>query len=162
MQSLDWVVLALLLASMGLGAWRGLVYELFSLVGWVAGFFVARLVAPDVAAWLPVGDLDANVRYGLGFVLTFILAVFVWGLVSSLAKKLVELAGLRPVDRTLGAFFGLLRASVLVLVASVVVVATPLQTATWWTDSVAAPWLTDAVARILPALPSELGRYLPS
>lgn len=162
MAILDGVLLGILLVSMLLGAWRGLVFELFSLVGWVAGFFVARLFAQDVAAWLPLDGFDATVQYGVGFVLTFVLAVFVWGLISALAKKLIEVAGLRPVDRTLGAVFGLLRAAVLIVVLGVVVVSTPLHSQVWWTQSVAAPWLTDAVASILPALSVEWGRLMPS
>ncbi|MEG0945317.1 MAG: CvpA family protein [Comamonas sp.] len=162
MAMLDGVLLGILVVSLLLGAWRGLIFELFSLVGWVAGFFVARLFAEDVAALLPVDGFDATVQYGIGFVLTFVLSVFAWGLLSALAKKLVEVAGLRPVDRTLGAVFGLLRAAVLILVLAVVVVSTPLHAQAWWTQSLAAPWLTDAVASILPALSVEWGRLLPS
>ena len=162
MAVLDGVLLGILMVSMLLGAWRGLIFELFSLVGWVAGFFVARLFAQDVAAWLPLDGFDATVQYGVGFVLTFVLAVFAWGLLSALAKKLIEVVGLRPVDRTLGAVFGLLRAAVLILVLGVVVVSTPLHTQIWWTQSLAAPWLTDAVASILPALSVEWGRLMPS
>lgn len=162
MAVLDGVLLGMLVVSMLLGAWRGLVYELFSLVGWVAGFFVARLFAEDVAALLPLASFDPTVQYGLGFVLTFVVAVFAWGLLSALAKKLVEAVGLRPVDRTLGAIFGLLRAVVLIVVLAVVVVSTPLQGQSWWTQSVAAPWLTDAVASILPAMSVEWGRLVPS
>ncbi|ANY62152.1 CvpA family protein [Comamonas aquatica] len=161
MAVLDGVLLGILLVSMLLGAWRGLVFELFSLVGWVAGFFIARLFAPDVAAWLPLESWDGTVRYGVGFVLTFVVAVFAWGLLSALAKKLIEVAGLRPVDRTLGAVFGLLRAVVLILVLAVVVVSTSLRTQDWWTQSVAAPWLGDAVASILPALDLQLDHLLP-
>ena len=162
MAVLDGVLLGILLVSMLLGAWRGLVFELFSLVGWVAGFFVARLFAQDVAQWLPLESFDTTLRYGIGFVLTFVLAVFAWGLLSALAKKLVEVAGLRPVDRTLGAIFGLLRAAVLILVLGVVVVSTPLHESNWWTQSQAAPWLAEAVASILPALSMEWGRLMPS
>lgn len=162
MAVLDGVLLGILVVSMLLGAWRGLVFELFSLVGWVAGFFVARLLAEDVAAWLPLESFDPTVQYGIGFVLTFVLAVFAWGLLSALAKKLIEVVGLRPVDRTLGAVFGLLRAAVLILVLAVVVVSTPLHEQNWWTQSQAAPWLADAVASILPALSMEWGRLMPS
>ncbi len=162
MAVLDGVVLGILVVSMLLGAWRGLVFELFSLVGWVAAFFVARLFAQDVAARLPLQGFDSAVQYGVGFVLTFVLAVFVWGLLSALAKKLIEVVGLRPVDRTLGAVFGLLRAVVLVLVLAVVVVSTPLHAQNWWTQSLAAPWLAQAVANILPALSVDWGRLLPS
>ena len=162
MAILDGVLLGILLVSMLLGAWRGLIFELFSLIGWVAGFFIARLFAEDVAAWLPLEGFDATVQYGIGFVLTFVVAVFAWGLLSALAKKLVEAAGLRPVDRALGAVFGLLRAVVLILVLAVVVVSTPLQMQSWWQQSVAAPWLADVVASILPALTVEWGRLAPS
>lgn len=162
MAVLDGVVLGILVVSMLLGAWRGLVFELFSLVGWVAAFFVARLFAQDVAARLPLQGFDSAVQYGVGFVLTFVLAVFVWGLLSALAKKLIEVVGLRPVDRTLGAVFGLLRAVVLVLVLAVVVVSTPLHAQNWWTQSLAAPWLAQAVANILPALSVDWGGLLPS
>ena len=48
------------------------------------------------------------------------------------------------------------------LVLAVVVVSTPLHAQAWWTQSLAAPWLTDAVASILPALSVEWGRLLPS
>ena len=162
MAVLDGVVLGILVVSMLLGAWRGLVFELFSLVGWVAAFFVARLFAQDVAARLPLQGFDSAVQYGVGFVLTFVLSVFVWGLLSALAKKLIEVVGQRPVDRTLGAVFGLLRAVVLVLVLAVVVVSTPLHAQNWWTQSLAAPWLAQAVANILPALSVDWGRLLPS
>ena len=73
MAVLDGVLLGTVLLSMLLGAWRGLIFELFSLVGWVAGFFVARLFAPDVAVWLPLESFDPAVQYGAGFVLTFVL-----------------------------------------------------------------------------------------
>ncbi|MDO4593067.1 MAG: CvpA family protein [Comamonadaceae bacterium] len=158
----DGVLLGIVVVSLLLGAWRGLVYELFSLVGWVAGFFVARLLAADVAAWLPLESFDATVQYGIGFVVTFVLAVFAWGLLSALAKKLIDVVGLRPVDRALGAVFGVLRAAVLILVLVVIVVSTPLQEQEWWTQSLAAPWLADAVASILPALSMDWGRLLPS
>ncbi len=162
MAVLDGVLLGILVVSMLLGAWRGLVFELFSLVGWVVGFFVARLFAEDVAAWLPLDGFDPAVQYGIGFVLAFVLIVFAWGLLSALAKQLVEFVGLRPVDRTLGAVFGVLRAAVLILVLAVVVVSTPLREHDWWTQSQAAPWLTDAVASVLPALSVQWGRLLPS
>ena len=149
MAVLDGVVLGILVVSMLLGAWRGLVFELFSLVGWVAAFFVARLFAQDVAARLPLQGFDSAVQYGVGFVLTFVLSVFVWGLLSALAKKLIEVVGL-------------LRAVVLVLVLAVVVVSTPLHAQNWWTQSLAAPWLAQAVANILPALSVDWGRLLPS
>ena len=160
MQTLDAVLLVVCVASLMLGAWRGLVYELFSLVGWVAGFWIARLFAPEVGDWLPLQEMAPAVRYAAGFVVVFIVSIFGWGLLSALAKKLVEVVGLRPVDRALGALFGLLRAGVLVLVVTLVVVNTSLQAQEWWQVSWAGPWLQSMVQQLLPALPQELGQYL--
>jgi steroid 5-alpha reductase family enzyme len=57
------------------------------------------------------------VRYAAGFAVVFILAVFAGGLVAWGTSKLVEAVGLRPVDRVLGAAFGLVRGVVLLLAA---------------------------------------------
>ena len=42
MLTLDWILLAVLLASLLLGAWRGLVYEVLSVLNWVASFVLAQ------------------------------------------------------------------------------------------------------------------------
>ena len=101
--ALDWILLTVVLASLLLGAWRGLVYEVLSLLAWVAAFFVAQWFAADVAAWLPLGDSAEPVRYAAGFVGVFVATLFACGMVAWLAKKLIEAVGLRPVDRGLGA-----------------------------------------------------------
>ena len=46
MTPVDWILLAVLLASLLLGAWRGLVYELMSMLGWIAAFVLAQWWAP--------------------------------------------------------------------------------------------------------------------
>ena len=48
--ALDWVLLAVVAASLVLGAWRGLVYEVLSLLAWVAAFLAAQCLADDAAA----------------------------------------------------------------------------------------------------------------
>ena len=77
MATLDAVLLVVCCASLMLGAWRGLVYELFTLVGWVAAFWIARLFAGDVGAWLPVDGFDPTVRYAAGFVAVFVVNNFI-------------------------------------------------------------------------------------
>lgn len=162
MTALDWVVLAVALASLLLGAWRGLVYEVLSLLAWVAAFFVAQWFAADLAAVLPMGDSTEPVRYAAGFVLIFIATLFACSLVAWLAKKLMEAVGLRPVDRVLGAVFGVVRAGVLVLVLGVVAQLTPVGSAVWWTQSVSGPRIVEVLQGLRPALPEQFGRMLPA
>lgn len=160
MASLDWIFAVVLLASMAIGAWRGLVFEV--LQGWVASFFVAQWFAPDMAAVLPLGDSDGALRYAAGFIVVFVGAVFACGFLAWLAKKLVDAIGLRPADRTLGAVFGVVRGVVLLLVVAVVVGLTPLHEAAWWQESHSAPVLGGMLKSLKPALPEEFGRHLPS
>ena len=46
----DFAVVAVVGFSILLGAWRGLVREVFSLAGWVIAFVLALLFAGDLAA----------------------------------------------------------------------------------------------------------------
>jgi membrane protein required for colicin V production len=161
MAALDWVFLMVLAASLALGAWRGLVYEVLSVVGWIAAFVLAQWLAPDAAARLPMGGAGAATRYAAGFLLVFIATAFAAGLLAWLLKKLVEAVGLRPVDRTLGAAFGLVRGAVLLLAAAVVVNMTPLQSGRWWTESKGADVSTTVLRGLKPVLPEQFGQYLP-
>ena len=160
MAALDWVFLAILLASFLLGAWRGLVYEVLSVASWIAAFLLAQLFAPQVAAILPMGQAPEMARYAAAFVLVFIGVVFAGGLIAWITKKLVEAVGLRPVDRTLGAGFGLLRGLVLLLAIAVVVNMSPLRRAEWWLESKGAAMSTAAVMELKPVLPERFGQYL--
>lgn len=162
MTATDWILLAALLASLVLGAWRGLVYEVLSVLGWVVAFVVAPWWAPDVAAWLPMEGGAEPVRYAAAFVLVFVGAAFAAGLVAWLTKKLVESIGLRPVDRMLGAAFGLLRGVVLLLALAVAIGMTPLSGSAWWQASVGASVLTAALKGLRPVLPADFGKYLPT
>lgn len=158
---LDWILLGLLLLSLLAGLWRGLVFEVLSVLGWVSAFFAAQWLAPWAAAHLPLTSLSDPLRHAAAFVLVFIAAVFAAGLLASLLRRLVSAAGLRPVDRLLGAAFGLVRGLVVLLVLTVVVEMTPLKTAPWWRDSQGAPVLSVMLAGLKPALPEGFARYLP-
>jgi membrane protein required for colicin V production len=159
--TLDWIVMAVLLASFALGAWRGLVYEVLSVLGWIAAFVLAQWLAPDAAALLPMGQAGEALRYAAGFVLVFVAAAFAAGLVSWGVKKLVEAVGLRPVDRTLGAAFGLVRGAVLLLAAAVVINMTSLKGDGWWTESKSAGVSAAVLRGMKPVLPERFGQYLP-
>ncbi|WP_309684385.1 CvpA family protein [Polaromonas sp.] len=162
MAAVDWILLGVLVFSMALGALRGLVYEVLSVLGWAASFYLAQWLAPDLAARLPIQSASAPVRHAAAFVLIFIVAVFAAGLLAFLLKKLVEAMGLRPVDRTLGAAFGLLRGLILLLAATVVMDMTALRTSDWWRESRGAVALSAMLKGLKPVLPEQFGKYLNS
>ncbi len=161
MASTDWILLALLAASMLVGALRGLVYEVLSLMGWLAAFLLAQWLAPDVAEKLPMQSSGETLRYAAAFVLVFVGSVFAAGLVSALMKRLISAVGLRPVDRVLGAVFGLFRGLILLLALSVVVQMTALHEGDWWLESKGGPMLITLLKGLKPMLPEKFGAYLP-
>lgn len=156
MTVLDGCVLTLLLGSMLLGAWRGLVFEVLSLLAWGAAVLLARLFAAEAALHLPLGALQGGGRYAASFVVVFITAAFLCGWVATLGRQLVQVVGLRPVDRVLGGLFGAVRAALLLLVATLVLQWLALQQQPWWQDSFSAPWLSLALQTVAPVLPLEL------
>ena len=162
MAPLDWVVLIVLLASVLLGLLRGLVYEVLSVLNWLAAFVLAQWFAPAAARWLPMGSAGQAMRYAAGFVLVFIATLFVGGLLAWLTKKLVEAVGLRPVDRALGGVFGLVRGAVALLALAVVVHLTSWKDSGWWTESFSGGVATAALRGLKPVVPEKFGAYLPA
>ncbi len=159
--TVDWILLALLVVSLLVGAWRGLVFELISLVSWLAAFILAQWFAPSVASALLISSQNETLRYGLGFALVFIATVFAGGLVAFVIKKLMAAVGLTPADRLLGALFGLLRGGVIVLVLAVLVGMTPLKTEIWWQEAQGVQWASGALHSLKPMLPEDFGKYIP-
>ena len=161
MATLDWVFIAVLLVSLLIGALRGFVYEVLSVLSWIGAFVLAQWLAPEVASWLPSASASQSVRYAAGFGIVFIVAVFAGALLAWATKKMIEAVGLRPVDRTLGAAFGLVRGGVLLLAMAVVVNLTPLRKDEWWTESAGAGVSNAALKGLKPVLPERFGQYLP-
>ncbi len=161
MPLLDWVWLAIVVISLLLGAVRGLVYEVISAVGWVAAYVCAQWFAPTVGGWLPIGAAGALWRHTAGFVLVFVGVAFVAGLLAWSTRKMFVAVGLRPVDRTLGAAYGVLRGVAAVLVIAVVVHLFSMTDSALWRESRAVVWIDAALTSLKSALPEKLASYLP-
>jgi len=161
MAALDWVFIAIMAGSLILGALRGLVSEVLSVMSWIAAFILAQMFAPDVAKLLPMGDSPQVAKYAAAFVLVLVVVIVAGGLLAWLIGKAVQAVGLRPVDRVLGAAFGLLRGALLLMAIAIVVNMTSLRRADWWMESQGAAMSTAAVKQMKPVLPERFGHYLP-
>lgn len=161
MAGVDIFLLLVLLASLLLGLWRGLVFEVLSVAGWVLAFFVAQWFAADAAAYLPLGSTAEPLRYAAGFAVVFIATAFVSAFVAWLIQKGVESVGLRPVDRMLGGVFGVLRGGVILLALALVVNMTPLKEQEAWRASVGAGWLDTGLHAVKGLVPESIASYFP-
>lgn len=157
----DYAAIAILLGSMVLGMLRGLVRELFNLVGWVVAFFVARAFGPTVAHWLPADLPGGEMTQGaLGFLLVLVAVVFGAGIVSALVGRMTDMIGLRPADRGLGMLFGIVRGMLLLMLLLVASRLTALPHQPAWQQSMVRPWVEAGLERLMPYLPEPVQHYL--
>lgn len=113
MTGFDFAVVAILLVSLALGLWRGLVYEVLSLAGWPIAFILSKLFAGSVAPMVPL--MQETARMALAYAAVFVAALIVWAMLVWLFAKLVKAVGLGWLDRLLGGLFGVLRGALVVL-----------------------------------------------
>lgn len=113
MTGFDIAVVAILLASLLIGVWRGLVYEVLSLLGWPLAFVLSRVYANDVAPMMP-GEQE-TMRTALAYAAVFVAALIVWGILAWLVSRLVKAVGMGWLDRVLGGVFGALRGGLVVI-----------------------------------------------
>ena len=158
----DWVLLAVLVTSVVIGLVRGLVFEVLSLLGWLAAYIAAQAFSADLAPHLAVGTPGSALNAAAAFALTFVLALIAWMLMARLVRLLIHATPLTLIDRTFGAAFGLVRALVLLLAVATIVSYTPAVRAASWQASHGAAWLGQLLAGLKPVLPHAVVRHLPA
>lgn len=109
----DYSVIAIFLASLLLGLWRGLVYEVLSFLGWPVAYFLSKFFAGSVAPMMPI--TQESMRIAVAYVAIFILGLIVWSMLVFVLTKLIKAIGLGGVDTLLGSVFGLLRGAMIVI-----------------------------------------------
>jgi len=159
--AVDWALLAVLLVSVLVGAWRGVVYEVLSVLAWLAAYVLAQWFALAMGKLLPLSGASETVRYVAGFAVVFVSTLIGCTLLITLLKKFVSVVGLRPIDRALGAVFGLVRGVLLLLLVVLVISRTPFQRHEGWQASEGIRWLANVAKIVVPMLPTEVSRYLP-
>lgn len=159
---IDWALLAVLLLSVLVGVWRGLVFEVMSLIGWVVAWVGAQLLGSELAPWLPVGQTDSTARVLASFVVAFVGILLAWALLARLLRLLVHASPLSLPDRVLGGGFGLLRGGVLLLALATVLALTPAAQWAPWQQSEGARWLGAVLHGPAPLLPTDVARHLPT
>ena len=163
--AISWVdiaLLTLLAASVLLGLWRGLVFELLSIAGWVVAYFCCHFLAPWIEGLLPAYRMGPSLLHVAGLVLGFILIIVVWGLAAKLLRALIQASPLSVFDRLLGAGFGVVRGLFVCLLLVVIASMTPVVASPTWQASVMAPRLQQLLQQMRPVLPEDLVKLIPA
>jgi membrane protein required for colicin V production len=133
MTGFDFAVIAILLVSLLFGLWRGLFYEVLSLIGWPLAFMLSNMYAEGIAKHVPI---KSELLRTLGtYALVFVAVMMVWGVLVLGLTKLVRAIGLGKLDRMLGGLFGVLRGLLVVLLVVWLAGMTDIPEKPFWRDA---------------------------
>lgn len=157
----DYTVIAIVVMSMLLGMWRGIIYEVLALLGWLSAFLIARWLAADVAAMLPALITVADIRTAIAYVILFITTLF---LSSSIAwfvsKAITKLGNLGWTVWVLGALFGIARGTILVLVLVLIAGLTSWPKDPIWREATLSRPLQNLALASLVWLPESVSKHI--
>jgi membrane protein required for colicin V production len=160
MTVVDYAALAIVGLSALISVWRGAVREVLALAAWFAAFMAAQAYAPVAALYLPDSIENPALRLLAGFVCIFVLVLVLTTLVAAAISALVKSAGLGPLDRGLGAIFGVARGMLVVIILVLLCGLTTFPRTPPWRDAMLSPALEAAAVSVKPFLPYELARRI--
>ena len=115
----DWLILLVWVVSSIYGIVRGFAREALSILGWIAAFLLANVLAESVAE---IGrDMidEPTTRYLLGWSLTFIAVLLMVGVVAAFLSKQMRQPGFNLGNRLLGGIFGFIRGVIIIAALSI-------------------------------------------
>lgn len=156
----DFLVLFVLICSIVISTFRGLVKEILSLASWIISFVIANAYGEDLAVLLPDMIPGALTRLIVAFIALFIGTRLLMGLLSMAVEALVKAGGLTVADRGLGGLFGLGRGLVIVLTAVLLCGMTAIPSQAFWKDALFSPMAETAARTVKPFLPGDFARHV--
>lgn len=156
----DYAVVAIVAASVLLGVWRGLVSEVLALVAWVAALLAGRELAPGMAPVFSDWLKEPALQYAAAFAVIVVAVLVAVALTRLALSRLLRAIGLGPLDRFLGAVFGVARGVLVVLLCVLVGGLTMLPQQAWWRQAWLAPPLETAVLASKPWLPAAVAKRI--
>ena len=159
MTAFDYGVIGIIVASLALGLWRGLVGEVLALLAWILAGLAAWRFGHQVGATI-TAIADPAWRVLAGYALVFIGVLLVLALVRYAVRGLLKALGLTAVDRALGVIFGIARGLLIVFILVAVGGMTSAPKQSWWAEAQFAPPLETAVLASKPWLPPEVAKRI--
>ncbi len=156
----DFVVLIIFVVSISISVVRGIVRESLSLAGWVIAYMIAKAFAKDFVSMLPLSITGDSLRVLISFSALFLSVLLVMSLITILSSALVKTVGLGSVDRLFGAFFGLARGLLAVLLLVLLAGLTTLPQEPFWQKALLSKPLEAGVIMTMPWLPQDLSKRI--
>jgi membrane protein required for colicin V production len=160
----DWLLLAILAYSTISAFLRGIVLEIFALLGLIAGILIAswsyqRLSMPLAKHLNSIVTLSASTWNIFSFLLIVLGVMLLAGLAAKLIRSTAHTIGLGFFDRLLGAVFGFVRGCLLG-VSLLMAAAAFLPQSTWIAKSRLTPYFLAGVHAVSFVVPQHLQQQL--
>jgi membrane protein required for colicin V production len=156
----DYVILAVIVISVLLGLWRGLIAEVLALAVWIVALWAAWQFGEVVSTYMPAALQDPAARLFAAWALIFVLVLIAGAVLGWLLRMLVQGTGLSGTDRMLGMLFGAARGVLIVTLGVLLLGMTPFPRDPWWRQSVLLPGFQRAAQALQAHLPPEVARYV--
>jgi membrane protein required for colicin V production len=153
----DYILLAAVAVSIGVGFFRGFFREALSLLNWGLALWLAWRFS-GVLDPLLAGVSSPAIKLWLGRVLVFVGALLAGALLSRLVVQLVHKTGLSGTDRALGMLFGAGRGVLVVGILVIVFQLLELDREPWWQDSVIVPRTAELTRLLRETMDAGLDR----
>ncbi len=144
-----------------LGMWRGIIYEALALLGWLSAFLMARWLAADVAAMLPAVVTVVDVRTAIAYLIIFTATLFLSSSIAWLiSNAITKLGNLGWTVWVLGARFGIVRGTILVLVLVLIAGLTSWPKDPVWREAKLSRPLQNLAVASLILLPENVSKHI--
>jgi membrane protein required for colicin V production len=159
MTAVDWIALAILVASLIVGMLRGFAREAFSLAAWIGAFVAVRMYSHQLAELIPGLD-QAGLREVAAVVIIFVVVLVVAQLLAMASSKLLKATGLGGLNHFMGMLFGAGRAAAILVLLTLVAGMTSLPRSQTWQNSLVGRPMVEVARQVIPLLPSDLAALI--
>ena len=140
------------------GIFRGLIKEVSSIVGVMAGFYAAYTYFSDLAGLLSGWISNESYLNILSFLILFCLIFFLVSIIGVVIKYVLNIAFMGWFDRTCGAAFGLVKGILIVSMLFIIFTAFLPQGAPLVKNSVLAPHVNRISEKMIKVVPKDMKR----
>lgn len=147
--------------SVLLGWWRGMVYEILSLLSWVTSYFVAKSWTAEFAPYMPAVLESETLKNIAAFLAVFITTLILCGIAAWSLNKLIKSFGLDwRTDGVAGAIFGFFRGCMLVVVLVLLAGLTKLPQTPFWHEALLSKPLQNVAMITKDLLPTDMAKQV--
>ncbi len=157
---IDYAIIGLIVISMIIGLFRGLIKEAFALVTWGVASWVGLTFSSQLAELLENAIAVPSVRIAVAFIALFLLTLILGAIINYLLSALISKTGLTGTDRLAGLLFGAGRGAILVVILVMLAGLTPLPDSPWWKESQLIPQFQTLAVWLREHIPDDFADKL--